>query len=61
MKVADADVIAHARYFMFQLFLHHLLLMELEASLAVYQADLAVLEADEVQEAPGESYSTQTA
>ena len=26
--------------------------MELEASLAVYQANLAVLEADEVQEAP---------
>ena len=38
--------------FLFQLFLYHLLVMELEAILAVYQADLAVLKADEVQDAP---------
>ena len=49
---ADAGVLAHALYILFQLFLCHLLVMELEASLAVYQANLAVLEADEVQEAP---------
>ena len=46
MKVADA--IAHAISF-FQHFLYHLLVMELEAMLVVIQADLAVLEADEVQ------------
>ena len=52
MRVADAGVIAHARYFLFPLFLYHLVVMELKAILAVYQANLAVLEADEVQEAP---------
>ena len=52
VKVADAGVLAHALYILFQLFLNHLLVMELEAILTVYQADLAVLEADEVQEAP---------
>ena len=50
MKVADA--IAHAMYFFFQHYLYHLLVMELEAMLVVIQADLAVLEADEVQEVP---------
>ena len=52
MKVADAGIIAHAMYFLFQLFLNHVLVMELVAILAVYQVDLAVLQADEVQEAP---------
>ena len=52
MKVADAGIIAHAMYFRFQLFLYHLMVMELVAILPVYQVDLAVLEADEVQEAP---------
>ena len=52
MKVADSGVIAHAMYFLFQLFLYHLLVMELEAILAENQADSAILEADEVQEAP---------
>ena len=52
MKVADAGVIAHAMRFLFQLFLYHLLVIDMEAIMAVYQADLAVLEADEVQEAP---------
>ena len=52
MKVADTRVFGHARFFLFQLFLYHLLVMELEAILAVYQADLAVLEDDKVQEAP---------
>ena len=52
MKVADAGVIAHATRFLFQLFLYHLLVMELDAILAVYQADLAVLEADEILEVP---------
>ena len=51
MKVADAGVIAHAMYVLFQLFLYHLLVMDLEAILAVYQANLAVLEAEEVPEA----------
>ena len=46
MKVADAGVIAHAMYVLFQLFLYHLLVMDLEAILAVYQANVAVLEAD---------------
>ena len=36
VKVADAGVIAHAMCFLFQLFLYHLLVMELEAILAVY-------------------------
>ena len=40
------------RVFLFELFLYHLLVMELEAILAVYQANKEVLEADEVQEAP---------
>ena len=44
MKVADA--IADAFWFLFPLFLY------LETILVVYQADLAVLEADEVQEPP---------
>ena len=48
MKVADAGAIANAMYFLFQLFLYHLLVMELEAILAVYQANLAVLEVQEV-------------
>ena len=52
VKVADADVIAHARCSCFNFFLNHLLVMELDVILAVYQADLAVLDADEVQEAP---------
>ena len=52
VKVADAGVIAHALYILSQLFLCHLLVMVLQASMAVYQADLAVLKADEVQEAP---------
>ena len=52
MKVADAGVIAHARHFLFQLFLYHQQVMVLEALLVVGQADLAVLEADEVQETP---------
>ena len=52
MKVADAAVISHAMYFQFQLFLYHLLVMELVAILVVYQAVLAVLKADEVQEPP---------
>ena len=52
MKVADAGVIAHARYFLCPFFLYYLMVMELEAILAVYQANLTVLEADEVQEAP---------
>ena len=50
MKVADAGVIAHGMYVLFQLFLYHLLVMDLEAILAENQANLAVLEADEVQE-----------
>ena len=50
MKIADA--IARAMYFPFPLFLHHLLVMERVAILAVIPADLAVLEAHEVQEAP---------
>ena len=49
VKVADAGVIAHAMYFLIQFFLYHLLVTELQASLAVYQA---VLGADEVQEVP---------
>ena len=52
MQVSDASVIAHAMYFLFQLFLYHLQVMELEDILAVYQDNLAVLEADEEQEAP---------
>ena len=52
VNVADADVIAHARYFQFQLFLYHLLVMELEAILAENLANLPVLGADEIQEAP---------
>ena len=44
-----ADVFVHAIYFLFQLFIYHLLVMELEAILAVFQANL---ETDEVQGAP---------
>ena len=50
VKVADAGVVAHAMYFLFPLFLHHMYVMELVAILAVYQVDLAVLETLEVQE-----------
>ena len=50
MKVADAAFIAHAMYSQFQLFLYHLLVMDLVAILVVCQADLAVLEAHEVQD-----------
>ena len=48
MKIVDA--IAHAMHFLFPLFLYHLLVMELVAMMVVVQADLAVLEAHEVQE-----------
>ena len=50
MKVLDG--IAHAMYFLFQHSLYVQQVMELEAILAVYLADLAVLEADEMQEVP---------
>ena len=50
VKVTDAT--GNAKYFLFHLLLYHLLVMELEATLAVYQENLAVLEAVEVQEAP---------
>ena len=52
VKVADASVIAHARYFLFQISVPPAGDGALEAILAVYQANLAVLEADEVLEAP---------
>ena len=51
MKVADAGIIAHGMYILCQLLLYHQLVMELVGHPGGIQADLAVLEADEVQEA----------
>ena len=48
--VKVAEVTAHAMYFQFPLILYHQQVMELEAILAVLQANLAVLEVHEVPE-----------
>ena len=48
--VKVADVVAHAMYFLFQLVLYHLKVMELEAILAVVQANMAVKEVQGVPE-----------
>ena len=48
--VMVAEVTAHANYFRFLLFLHHQQVMELEAILAVVQANMAVKEVQGVPE-----------